>query len=54
MKVGSGGRRRDNQIGRAAGSPVLGIGVGVDIDVGCGGGVGVGADTMWQPNWEGC
>ena len=49
MRVGSGGRRRGNQIGRAAGSPVVGI--GVDINVGCGGGVGVGADAMWQPTW---
>ena len=52
MRVGSGGRRRGNQIGRAAGSPMFGI--GVDIDVGYGDGVGVGADTMWQLNWEGC
>ena len=53
MRVGSGGRRRGNQIGRAAGSPMFGIGVDIDIDidVGCGGGVGVGADAMWQPNW---
>ena len=33
---------------------VLCFGIGVDIGVGCGGGVGVGADTVWQPNWEGC
>ena len=52
MRVGSGGRRRDNQIGRAAGSPMFGI--GIDIDVDCGGDGGVGADTMSQPTWEGC
>ena len=54
MRVGSGGQRRDNQIQRADGSPMFGIGVDVEVDVGCGGGVGVGADTIWQPNWEGC
>ena len=47
-----------NQIGRAASIPVFGIDVDIDVsvDLGCGGGggVGVGADTMWQPNWEGC
>ena len=53
MRVGSGGRRCGNHIGRAAGSPMFCVGVDIDIDIdtGCGGGVGVGADAMWQPNW---
>ena len=52
MRVVRGGWRHDNHMGRAAGSHMFAI--GVDIDVGCYGGVIVGADTMWQPNLEGC